>query len=56
MTVTGVALRFDRTFLNPVVAGSYAWTAQFDNAQSGDRSALGSVTTTATAVVHVRKR
>ena len=56
MTVTGVALRFDRAFLSPVVAGSYAWTAQFDNAQSGDRAALGAVTTTATAVVQIRRR
>jgi hypothetical protein len=56
MTVTGVTLRFDRTFLNPVVAGSYAWSARFDNAQASERSALGSVTTSATAVVKIRKR
>jgi hypothetical protein len=56
MTVTGVTLRFDRTFLNPVVAGSYAWRAQFDNALSAQRSALGSATTTATAVVKIRQR
>jgi hypothetical protein len=56
MTVTGVTLRFDRTFLNPVVAGAYAWTAQFDNAQTAGRSALGTVTTTATSVVRIRRR
>jgi hypothetical protein len=56
MTVTGVTLRFDRTFLNPVVVGNYAWLAQFDNAQAAQRSALGSVTTTATAVVKIRRR
>src|SRR5437868_1597181 len=33
MTVTGVSLRFDRIFFNPVVAGNYAWNARFDNAQ-----------------------
>jgi hypothetical protein len=56
MTVTGVSLRFDRTFLNPVVAGNYAWLARFDNAQAAQRSALGSVTTTATSVVKIRAR
>jgi hypothetical protein len=56
MTVTGVTFRFDRTFLNPVVVGNYAWLAQFDNAQAAQRGALGSVTTTATSVVKIRKR
>lgn len=56
MTVTGVSLRFDRTFFNPIVAGNYAWNARFDNAQSEARGALGSVTTSATAVVKIRKR
>jgi hypothetical protein len=56
MTVTGVTLRFDRTFQNPVVAGKYAWRAQFDNAFAAQRGALGSVTTTATAVVKIRRR
>ena len=56
MTVTGVSLHFDRIFFNPVVAGNYAWTARFDNAQSAARGALGSVTTSATAVVRIRRR
>jgi hypothetical protein len=56
MTVTGVTLRFDRTFLNPAVAGTYAWTARFDNALAAQRSALGSVATSATAVVKIRRR
>jgi hypothetical protein len=54
MTVTGVSLRLDRVLLNPVVAGKYAWRAQFDNADAAQRGALGSVTTTATAVVKIR--
>ena len=56
MTVTGVSLRFDRVFANPHVAGRYAWRAQFDNAFAAQRGALGSVTTTATAVVQIRRR
>lgn len=62
MTVTGMSLRFDRTFFNPVVAGNYAWRAQFDNAQvdaapSATPNVLGaSVTLAATSVVRIRKR
>jgi hypothetical protein len=62
MTVTGVSLRFDRTFFNPVVAGTYAWNVRFDNAELEDASSatpnvLGAmVTTSATAVVRIRKR
>jgi hypothetical protein len=56
MTVTGVSLRLDRTFLNPLVGGNYAWRAQFDNAQAAARGALGTVTTSATAVVKIRRR
>ena len=60
MTVTGVALRFDRTFFNPVVVGNYAWNAHFDSVQLDDSASanvLGAVvTTSATAVVRIRKR
>ena len=58
LTVTRVALRFDRSFFNPIVAGNYTWQARFDNAASSDRSALAAVTTSATATVpiHARKR
>jgi hypothetical protein len=61
MTVTGVSLRFDRTFFNPVVAGNYTWNAHFDSAQSDAPSAtpnvLGAVvTTSAVAVVKIRRR
>ena len=61
MTVTGVSLRFDRTFFNPVVVGNYAWNAHFDSAQPDAQSAspnvLGAIVTTfAVAVVKNRKR
>ncbi len=62
MTVSGVSLRFDRTFFNPVVAGNYAWNARFDNAQASEApsatpNVLGaSVTLAATSVVRIRKR
>lgn len=56
MTVTGVALRLDRTFLSPVVAGGYTWRAQFDNALAAPRGALASLTTSASAVVQIRGR
>lgn len=55
MTVTGVSLRFDGIFLNPAVAGNYVWTARFDNAQSTARGTLGAATTSATAVVEIRR-
>lgn len=54
MTVTGVSLTLSKTLLNPSVAGRYAWHAIFDNVNASSRSALGSVTTSATAVVRVR--
>ena len=56
MTVTAVALHLDHAFLNPRVAGRYAWHAQIDNMTALERSVLGAITTSATAVVRVRAR
>jgi hypothetical protein len=56
MTVTGVSVSLDKVLLNPVVPGAYTWRAQFDNVNAGEHAVLGEITTSATAVVRLRRQ
>jgi hypothetical protein len=56
MTVTGVSISLGKALLNPIAPGAYAWRGLFDNVNADSRSTQGAITTSATAVVRVRRK